>query len=227
MNISTPDANRRRLYAISAAAAWMAAGLAYLVLEAIAAMGFRQNYSYARNFISDLGVSARGVSQGHEFDSPLAYLMNTAFCVQGTLFLVAAVLVCRAFESPKAGWFLAFAASNALGNILVATVHSGPSARADGTIWLHAVGALLAIGGGNAAILAGSAVLRNAGWPPWYRRLSAGLGAFGLLSLMMIAVASNIATAAMLPPATWERCSVYSIIGWQMFTAACLFARVR
>jgi hypothetical membrane protein len=227
MTTSTHGPNRRRWYAVSAAAAWIAAGIGYLTLEAIAASGFRGHYSYAHNAISDLGVSAARMSHGHEIASPLAYLMNTAFVVQGTLFLVGAVLVCRAYESRNAGMFLTLAATNTVGNILVATVHSGPTAQAVGSIWVHVVGALLAIVGGNAAILAGSSVLRNAGWPPWYRRVSVAFAAFGLLSLTMLAVTSAIPPLEFLPLATWERCSVYPIIAWQMFTAACLLARVR
>jgi hypothetical membrane protein len=212
---SMPGPSQQRLYAVSAAAAWIVAGLGYLTLEALAAAGFREHYSYAHDFISDLG----------EINCPGAHLMNAAFCMQGILFLVGALLVHRAFESVKAGWFLALAATNAVGNVLVAIIHSGPSARVDGTLWLHVVGALLAIVGGNAAILAGSSVLRNAGWPPWYRRVSVGLAVFGLLSLTALIVESKIAALHVLPLATWERCSVYSIIGWQMFSAACLLAR--
>jgi hypothetical membrane protein len=217
MMVSMPGPNRQQFYAVSAAAVWLVAGFGYLTLEGIAAAGFNEHYSYGHDFISDLG----------EIGSPLAYLMNTAFCMQGTLFLVGAVLVQRAFESPKAAWFLTFAAMNALGNVLIALFHSGPSARAEGTLWIHVTGALLAIAGGNAAILAGSAVLRHAGWPPWYRKISAGLAVLGLLSLMMLVIESKVAAVRILPPATWERCSVYPITGWQIFTAACLFARDR
>jgi hypothetical membrane protein len=213
--VSMPGSNQRRVFAVSAAAVWIAAGVGYLTLEAITAVAFPKHYSYVDNFISDLG----------EINCPRAHLMNTAFCVQGTLFLVGAVLVHRTFESVKAGWFLTLAAANAVGNIVVATIHSGPSARVDGTLWVHVLGALLAIVGGNTAILAGSSVLRNAGWPRWYRGVSVGLAVFGLLSLTALIVESKIATLNILPPATWERCSVYSIIVWQMFTAACLLAR--
>ncbi len=107
MTISTQDANRRRLFAASAAAVWIAAGLGYIILEAIAAARFRYHYSYAHDFISDLGITSRGMFQGHTIDSPLAYLMNTAFCLQGALFLVGAVLIVRALEAQWAGLFLA------------------------------------------------------------------------------------------------------------------------
>jgi hypothetical membrane protein len=227
LKISTPDQNRRRLLATGAAAAWIAAGVGYVILEAIAAAGFRHHYSYAHNYISDLGVTSRGMFQGRMIDSPLAYLMNSAFYLQGTLFLVGAVLMVRAFHSEKAGLFLALAATNTVGNILVGTVHGGPIATADGTNWVHDAGAVLAIAGGNAAILAGSSIVRNTGGPQWYRAASLGLAVLGLLSFIMLVIESKTAAINVLPDAVWERGSVYSIILWQVFTAAYLLARAR
>jgi hypothetical membrane protein len=206
---------------------WIAAGLGYIILEAIAAAGFRYHYSYAHNFISDLGITSRGMFQGRVTDSSLAYLMNTAFCLQGALFLMGAVLSVRALGARRAGLFLTLAAANAVGNFVVATFHSGPVARADGTIWVHQTGALLAIVGGNAAILVGSSIVRHADGTPWYRRVSAGLGVFGLLSFVCLVIGSKVAAINMLPPPVWERCSVYSIIAWQMFTAAYLLTHRR
>ena len=143
--------------------------------------------------------------------------MDSAFCLQGVLFFAGAILIVRAFEPRKAGLFLTLAAANALGNLLIAAFHSGPTARADGTAWVHATGALLAIVGGNAAIPAGSFI-----GPRWYRRLSAWLAALGLLSFMMFVIELTTAAVEPLPPAVWERCSVYSITAWQMLTAAIL-----
>ncbi|MFZ3307492.1 MAG: DUF998 domain-containing protein [Mycobacterium sp.] len=194
----------RRPYAVGAAVAWISGGLAYLMLEAVAAAAFRPHYSYVRNRISDLGAT-----------SPLAWLMNTAFCVQGTLFLVGAVLAVRAVDARKARLFLALAAANAVGNLLIAAFHSGPT----GTAWVHASGAVLAIAGGNAAILAGWCVVSG---PAWYRKVSIGLGGFGLVSFTMFAIESTTTAVHLLPPAVWERCSVYPIITWQMLTAAWL-----
>ena len=185
----------------------LSAGLAYLTLEAIAAAAFRPRYSYARNFISDLGMPSD--------DSPLAWLMNTAFCVQGTLFLVGAILTVRAVEARKAGLFLTLAAANAVGNLLIATFHSGPVAA---TAWVHAIGAVLAIVGGNAAILAGSRIVSG-----WHRRVSVALGAFGLLSFVLFVI--ELKASSVLPLGVWERCSVYSITAWQLFTAAWLLSR--
>ena len=224
MTISPQDTNRRLLFARSAAAGWIGAGLGYVTLEAIAAASFRGHYSYTHNFISDLGVTSRAMFSGRMIDSPLAYLMNTAFYLQGTLFLVGAILIVRAFEIHAAAIFLTLATMNAVGNFLVAAIHSGPIAQADGSDWVHATGAVLAILGGNAAILAGSSVFRNVSGP-WYRGVSVGLAALGLLSFMLLVIGSKIAAINVLPPAVWERCSVYSIIAWQMFTAAHLLTR--
>ena len=199
-----------RQYTVSAAVAWTSSGLAYLTMEAVAAAAFRPHYSYARNFISDLGIPSD--------DSPLAWLMNTAFCAQGTLFLVGAILAVRAVAPPKAGLFVTLAAANALGNLLIAAFHSGPAARAEGTAWVHAVGAVLAIVGGNAAILAGSRVVNG-----WHRKVSVALGTFGLLSFMLFVIEMTGSSA--LPLGVWERCSVYSITAWQLLTAAWLLSR--
>jgi hypothetical membrane protein len=218
MWISKQNANRSRVLLSSAAALWIAAALGYLILEAVAAAGFRTRYSYAHNFISDLGIPV---------DTARAYLMNTAFWLQGTLFLVGAVLIARAFEAQRARLFLAFAAANAVGNIVVATFHSGPMAQADGTLWVHQTGALLAIVGGNAAILFGSKAIGGAEGKSWYHRISTGLGVLGLLSFGLLVIGSKVVPVNVWPPAVWERGSVYSIIAWQLLTAAYLLAHRR
>jgi hypothetical membrane protein len=195
---------------VGAAVAWLSAGLAYLTLEAVAAAAFRPHYSYAHNFISDLGTPSN--------DSPLAWLMNTAFGVQGTLFLVGAILTVRAVEARKAGPFVTLAAANTVGNVLIAAFHSGPASHANGTAWVHAIGAVLAIVGGNAAILAGSRIVSG-----WHRRVSVALGAFGLLSFVLFVV--ELKASSSLPLGILERCSVYSITAWQLFAAAWLLSR--
>jgi hypothetical membrane protein len=59
----------------------MSGALVYLIFEAIAVKAFRPHYSYAHNLISDLGMPSRA--------SALAWLMNTAFCLQGSCFSLA------------------------------------------------------------------------------------------------------------------------------------------
>jgi hypothetical membrane protein len=190
-----------------AAACWAVAGVVYLGLEAIAAAAY-PGYGYATNFISDLGRP----------DSPLSHLMNTAFVVQGTLFLAAAVALTRTRRDPGTGVFVACAAANAVGNVVVAMVPSGGA----GIAWVHVSAATTAIVGGNAAILAGHRLVSES---RWYRLTSTGIAALGFLAFVLLAVGAVTASTVILPAAVWERTCVYTIIGWQMLSALRLLRR--
>ena len=87
---------------MSAAVLWITAGVGYLILEAIAAASFRPPYSYAHNYIGDLGVTCGGMIQ------------VASSTLRWPFFLVGAVLVARAVESQKAGLVLSLAATNAI-----------------------------------------------------------------------------------------------------------------
>ncbi|KQY03902.1 hypothetical protein ASD37_23990 [Mycobacterium sp. Root135] len=189
-----------------AAACWTVAGVAYLGLEAAAAAA-HPGYRYATNFISDLGRP----------DSPLSHLMNTAFVVQGTLFFAASVALTRARRS-HIGVFVACAAANAVGNVVVAMVPSGGA----GIAWVHVSAAAVAIVGGNAAILAGHRMVSES---RWYRLTSVGLAALGFLAFSVLAVGAVTASTIVLPGAVWERTCVYTIIGWQLLSALRLSRR--
>lgn len=174
------------------AAAWLAAGVAYLGLEALAASAY-PGYRYSGDVISTLGTS----------DSPLRWVMNTAFVVQGTLFCTGALLLTSKRGPRKPMLLVMFASANAVGNVVVAIVPSG----APGLSWLHVAGAGLAIVGGNAAILAGA---RFVGAAPWYLVVSGLLGGAGLVGVTVFAATGSAAA---------ERLSVYTIIGWQLLSA--------
>jgi hypothetical membrane protein len=182
----------------TAGVCWLTAGAGYVILEAVAASAFEPTYGYATNYISDLGKPAI---------SALAPLMNGAFYLQGAGFLAAAILLSRSETSRRATPFVAFAATNALGNFVVGTIHSGS--------WPHVAGAVLAIVGGNAAILAGSPNVDSA---RWYRNASRGLATLGLTAFAALAV-QTLAGTAIAPNAVLERVSVYTIIGWQVLSA--------
>lgn len=193
-----------------AAACWLAAGIAYFSLEAVAARAV-PGYDYAHDLISDLG---RG-------ESPLSHLMNTAFVVQGSLFFAGAVFAVRAAQHRRARLFIGLAAANAVGNLLVASVPSGPS----GPAWVHVTGAVIAIVCGNVAILAGWPVVSDGGVPRYYRHASVALAVLGLTSFALLAVESSLRVTVLLPGAVWERTSVYTIIGWQVLSAIHLLVR--
>jgi hypothetical protein len=143
--------------------------------------------------------------------------MNAAFVFQGTLFFAGAAFLSHGTGRRGARLLVACAAANAVGNIVVATVPGGPT----GLGWLHVAGAVLAIVGGNAAILAGSAIPRAG---RCYRAISVGLAVLGLLSFVLLAIDAIFSTA-LLPGPALERTSVYTIIGWQVLTALVLIAR--
>ena len=198
------------------AALWCVAAGGYLVLEAVAAAGFEPAYSYARDYISDLGLPSGRLVRGRTVYSPRAYLMHAAFYLQGILFLLGASLVVGVLDNRRARMFLGAVAGNAVGNVVIGTVHSGT---------VHVDGAALAIVGGNAAILTGpDAIEALADWR-WYRLASKVTAALGFSSIAMLMVNSATAKTILLPNGAWERGSVYSIIAWQLLTAACLLTR--
>jgi hypothetical membrane protein len=192
---------------------WITAALVFLLFEGLAAAAVVPSYSYVYGFISDLGVPAW---------SPKAALMNTAFWVQGLMFLAGAVLIARARRG--GGLFVFLAAMNAVGNILVAVVHGGSALFANGYAWLHVLGALLAIVGGNAAILAGSSVVAKTVVLKGYRAASVAMAVIGFASLVALSITTSTEETD-LPSGVPERGSVYSILAWQVVTGVVLLAR--
>jgi hypothetical membrane protein len=203
------ESDRRGTFTRVGAWLWIGAALGYFVAEAIAAAAMPR-YSYATDYISTLGAPGW---------SPLAALMNGAFVMQAILFPAGAALLVAGGRARKASVFLVFAVLNGIGNLLVATVHSGPSGT--GPDW-HGVGALLAIGGGNVAVLAGASAIRRAGASRAYRAVSVALGVLGLLCLAGLVFDTSL---TVLPIGIWERGSVYSIYVWQTVTAVYLIRR--
>lgn len=171
-------------------------------------------YSYATQLISELGVPGR---------SPLSVVMNVGFCLQGLLFLAGAVLVTRVAETGRRQLFLVLVSVHAFGAILLAAFHGdlGAAGNYEGGA-LHWFGALFAMIGGNAAIIAGASVVAGLVTARWYRAVSITLGVVGLLSLFIIGNPT-----AQLTPGIWERGAVYTILLWQILSAFLLFARRR
>lgn len=191
---------------------WLLAGIFYLLSEAIAAAAF-PGYSYGQNYISDLGVPYP-TAEGH---SSLAWVMNFGgFILDGMLYGTAAFIASRMVR-PAGRLFLLFAATHAVGTIMVGIVHSGPHEVAEGIHRFHVIGAAMAIIGGNAASIAAS----RSGAPTLYRRISLGLGLFGLISLAMLE-ANRVLGTAVLPDGMLERGSVYPITVWEILTGLML-----
>lgn len=206
-------ANRTAL--VVGAVAWLVAAVGYVALELLAASAV-PGYSYAEQYISALGVPAW---------SPRAYLMNAAFLGQGVLFVVGSVFVARAV---RAGWtgalFVVLTVVAAAGDFLVGIVHGGSPLWNAGHEWLHGLGAVLAIFGGNAAILAGTAVAGRAIGTRGYRLIGASIGIAGLLILVVLQNYHSW-TVDYVPIGVVERACVYTVMLWQLLTALVLLRR--
>jgi hypothetical protein len=206
----------RRLL-IVVAVLWISTALIYVVFEALAAAAV-PSYSYPRHYISALGVPEW---------SPRAILMNSAFYQQAALFLGGAVLAIRAIRGRWLGaLFLVVTAINAVGNVLIALVHGGSPLWKGGHEYLHGVGAGLAIGGGNAAILAGTMLVGRAVAARWYRPVGVLIGLAGFAAFAMLQNYVNWAIDYA-PLGLIERACVYTIMIWQVFTGIVLLTRPR
>lgn len=208
----------------------MLAAFVYLAAEAVTAAAF-PGYSYANNYISDLGIPDVGAFDGRTIDSPLHAVMNSAFVVSGLLYLAAAVLAARLpaarqFASGYRRLFVGLAAAYAVGIALVGLVPGSQTSAENGLAVLHVAGAALAIVGGNlAAITAGIGARKHARFA--YCLSSIILGAIGLFGLVMLQVNSSTASINLLPDGAWERIAVYTVTAWQLLTGILLLRRAK
>ena len=197
-----------RLGARAAAVVWLAGAAVYLVSEAIAAASF-PGYSYIADYISDLGAVA---------------VMNIgAFMLHGSLFLVGAIIISRSCPAlGRVGWsFVLAAAANAIGNILVGTFRSGAPA---GDVNWHAIGAGMAIVGGNTAVIIAGFAGHRIGAPRSYRVASVVVGVVGMTCLLTLII-DGVNGSRFLPVGLVERGSVYSIIVWEVMTGVVILYR--
>jgi hypothetical membrane protein len=98
------------------ALAFVLSGIQYVTLEAIAAAAWKNPpYDYLANYISDLGVSQAQVYDGRDVNSPLAWVMNTGFVLEGVLFVTGALLLADLFVGWARALFVTFAALHGVG----------------------------------------------------------------------------------------------------------------
>jgi hypothetical membrane protein len=191
----------------------------YFIAEAIAAAAWRNPaYSYARNYISDLGVPGCPNALGARFIcSPLSGIMNAGFLLEGSLAILALILLYPLAVDLR--WRIAAATSflvHAAGVITVGIWHASQPA-ANG-LSLHVLGAFMAIIGGNVAIAIAGLASRRAGAPKWFALASVGLGSVGLCG------AIALTSTKILPPGLLERVAVDSISVWKIATGSTLAA---
>jgi hypothetical protein len=90
-------------------------------------------------------------------------------------------------------------------------VHSSSEATENGTLWLHYLGATLAILGGNV-----TAILISRQWRRL--RVPARVGSAGIVlgTLGIVAALTWLATFGMAPPGILERIAAYAFLLWQI-----------
>ncbi|WP_172421790.1 DUF998 domain-containing protein [Enemella evansiae] len=193
---------------------WITAPLWYVLCEAIAASAF-PGYSYARFYISDLGVPEIGTVQGRTVNSPLHAVMNAGFVGTGLLFFVGTLLLVPLLRPGLARVaLLVLAAGHTVGITLVGLVPGSSANIANGLMMFRALGALAAIAGGNLVAIVSAWSLGTLGRRRW---LGPVLGALGLVS------AGLLVAHALLPDGVWERGAVYPFFAWQFLTGLALW----
>jgi len=196
-----------------AAITLIAAALEYVVTEVITASAWKTPvYSYASNWISDLGAPDCSTFQGRVVCSPLHDVMNTGF--------IASILLLRLFSGASRYVSLVLALIYSIGIMLVGSFHGSTAATANGTF--HYLGAFMAIVGGNIAAIVTGFLWKRLEMPRWYGSISIVLSFLGIACGVVLGT-----TIGRIPPGIPERASVYTILLWQLLTGIVLLVGVR
>ena len=152
----------------------------YFVCQIIVAASWREPYSLANNYISDLGNTVCGPYQLNYVCSPLHLLMNLSFVVQGIILIVGAILLARRHSADIwLRWGLIGLGIGGIGSIFVGLF---PENTLE---YIHYTGAILAFVAGNLGLIILSK--SQLSLTPALRCLSSAGGIIGLFALMLIA----------------------------------------
>ena len=209
----------------AAGALFVLAGVQYAVLEYVAAAAWHNPpYSYAVNFISDLGNPVPGdVFDGRVINSPLHLVMDTAFIAQGVLFIAASVLLLGGVEAGRLRRvLLGLVIAHGAGVILVGFFHESSAALHNGVIVVHSIGAAAAIIAGNVIPIVLGARGGQFGAPRWLRRASTALGILGLAAFVLLQADRALYDSDGGVP---ERIAVYTITAFELMLGGILLAR--
>jgi hypothetical membrane protein len=206
---------------------FVAAAVILVVTEAVAASAF-PGYSYVDNYVSDLGVPDVGQFEGRAIDSPVAWVMNAGFVLQGLLMLGGMIAAFRAIGKGRARWVLVvLAAIFAAGFILISTVHGSEQAEQNGTVMFHFLGGGLLALAGNAILIVSGIAAGRFGAPLWQRAVSIALGLFGIAALVLLTVDKGNTSISVLGEGALERGALYAIVLWELLAGAVLIRASR
>jgi len=183
-------------------AGWWALCFQFFVAEQIARLRWPGHYSMSMNWISDLGAA----------HSPLHWVMNGSFVVQGVLISVGAILMRRLFPA-KASYrvaLLLFLVSG-VGVLVVGLVPEDSDAQ------VHRLAALAHLLAGNLAmILMGVAMLAGAARVRFRGAITLLAGLLGLTALVLLGLdEKNVGT--------FERLAAYPLTLWLTWTGWLMF----
>jgi len=183
-------------------AGWWALCFQFFVAEQIARLRWPGHYSMSMNWISDLGAA----------HSPLHWVMNGSFVVQGVLISVGAILMRRLFPA-KASYrvaLLLFLVSG-VGVLVVGLVPEDSDAQ------VHRVAALAHLLAGNLAMtLMGVAMLAGAARVRFRGVITLLAGLLGLTALALLGLGEK-------DVGTFERLAAYPLTLWLTWTGWLMF----
>lgn len=178
--------------------------LYYLLAEAISAFSFNDllTNTYLFHTISELGIP--------NINSPLAFLMNSAFVIIGLTFIFGNFYKLKDFIIKNKVVFYILTIVAAIGVIIVALIHAGNPVT-DG---YHSLGAIMAILGGNLLLII---ISRSMDKFETYQKVTLTLGIIGLIAFWIMFF--NMESIYM---PVFERLSVYTLIIWSFFSGVYL-----
>jgi hypothetical membrane protein len=167
----------------------------FFVGEQIARLGWPGPYSMTRDYISDLGAAR----------SPLHWVMNSSFALQGLLIFFGTVLVRRFYPAKPVYWIaLSLLAVAGVGVLVVGL------APEDENVRLHLMGAAANFLGGNLAMILLGLVSSKQG----YGRITLVLGSAGLLATLALMFRSGFGSEI----GMIERLAAYPLPLWLTWT---------
>jgi hypothetical protein len=174
--------------------------LYYLIAEAISATFFNASIfnTYVFHTISELGIP--------NGNSPLFWLMNSAFILIGLTLLFAVFYKFKDFIVKNNIIISIFTFITSIGVIIVGLIHGGNPL----TLGYHAMGAVMAILGGNILLVLISRSMEDFGK---YQQATLILGIIGLAAFWIMFFSMG---SIYMP--VYERLSVYPLIVWSFLT---------
>ncbi|MBR5502909.1 MAG: DUF998 domain-containing protein [Methanobrevibacter sp.] len=177
----------------------------YMLAELITALFFNDSLvnTYLFHTISELGIP--------NVNSPLFYLMNSAFILIGLSLLFGNFYKFKDFIVKNKTIFYILTPITSIGVIIVALIHGGNPLTAS----YHSLGAVMAILGGNILLIV---ISRSMDKFEKYQKISLVLGLIGFIVFWIMFF--NLESLYM---PIFERLSVYTLIIWNFLTGFCLF----